>query len=288
MDTTQSSWTAFAVPRTLSPGRKRRANASYDSAQSSFVTIADVAAFANRGDVHESRFYGEIETCRQTLVTPGRTSPNRYRPTLTRTPTQSPTHLIQLLVIAMETHRLQVSDPQVIALDNARRRLSKISVLEHEHYLLLYGKICQAQQVHTSTRGWGRKRRNAPVFCLVVHALCVCVFSFSWVCGNGVQRGLPNVLALPPHEAAQWQTMKRVVANEQVEFIRAMAGGLAVISALHASHVPSFAASWARTNDNFVFNFLSRVGDNLSVSYVVQCNADAVLERHLSSVPTLV
>ncbi|CAI5734830.1 unnamed protein product [Peronospora destructor] len=145
MDATNLS-TAFAVPRTLFTGQKRRADASPNMDRSSFFTSDDFTTFSIRGDVHESRFYGEVETRRRTLVTTTRTSHLTRARTTVMNIKKTRKHLIQLLVEAVETNRIQAPGKKKIELDSARRRISKLSVPEHEQYLILQRKICQAQQ----------------------------------------------------------------------------------------------------------------------------------------------
>lgn len=145
MDKTDSS-TAFAVPRRLFAGRKRRAEASRDTDSSSFFTADDFAAFSVRGDAHESRLYGELETRRRTLVTSLEASNSTRKSSAAMKTKKETKHLVQLLVEAIEANRIRAPE-KMLELDNARRRVSGLSVAEHEQYLMLQRKLFQAQQV---------------------------------------------------------------------------------------------------------------------------------------------
>ncbi|GMF28866.1 unnamed protein product [Phytophthora lilii] len=133
--------TAFAVPRRIFAGRKRRAE---DTDHSSFFTADDFAAFSVRGVAHESRLYGPLETRRQTLVTP--TVATSRKSSAAMKIKKQTKNLVQLLVEAIEAKRIRAPE-KMLELDNARRRVSGLSVAEHERYLMLQRKIFQAQQV---------------------------------------------------------------------------------------------------------------------------------------------
>ncbi|ETL36260.1 hypothetical protein L916_11736, partial [Phytophthora nicotianae] len=136
---------AFAVPRRLFAGRKRRADVANDIDSATFFTADDFAAFSVRGDAHESRLYELLETRRRTILTPVKESnSSRKRAAAMKIKPQS-THLVKLLVEAIESHRIQAPE-KMLELDNARRRVSGFSVAQHEQYLMLQRKLFQAQQ----------------------------------------------------------------------------------------------------------------------------------------------
>lgn len=137
--------TAFAVPRRLLAGRKRRPEATTANDGSSFFTAEDFEAFSVRGDVLTSRLYGELETRRRTIVTSVAPTSGR-KSSATATIKKQTKHLMLLLLEAIEANRIQRPE-KMLELDNARRRVSGISVAEHERYLMLQRKLFQAQQV---------------------------------------------------------------------------------------------------------------------------------------------
>ncbi|KAG7377433.1 hypothetical protein PHYPSEUDO_011647 [Phytophthora pseudosyringae] len=213
MDTPDGRGGAFAVPRRLFAGRKRRAEAVNDADRSSFFTADDFAAFSVRGDAHQSRFYEALETRRRTLVTPVHASNSARTRSATMKIKQQSKNLAQLLVEAIEGHRIQAPE-KMLELDNGRRRVSGFSVAEHEQYLVLQRKLFLAQQVQD------------------IGVLTI------------AGRGLPEVLALSQDEGKQWQRMSADVEQEQVSFCRMMARGLAAEAAANETQLPLFAASW--------------------------------------------
>ncbi|KAG3164562.1 hypothetical protein PC128_g20113 [Phytophthora cactorum] len=136
---------AFAVPRRLFAGRKRRADAGNDIDSPAFFAANDFAAFSVRGDAHESRLYEPLETSRQTILTPVSESNSARKRSATMQIKQQSKHLVKLLVEAIESHRIQAPE-KMLELDNARRRVSGFSVAQHERYLVLQRKLFQAQQ----------------------------------------------------------------------------------------------------------------------------------------------
>ena len=137
---------AFAVPRRLFTGHKRRAEAPRDD-NFTFFTADDFNMFSIRGDSHESRLYGELETCRRTLVTTTSGLSNRPQNSSSFIKIKEESkHLVQLLVELVETNRIQAPKKRV-ELDNAYRRISGFSVAEQERYMMLQRKVFQAQQV---------------------------------------------------------------------------------------------------------------------------------------------
>ncbi|KAG6957958.1 hypothetical protein JG688_00010733, partial [Phytophthora aleatoria] len=136
---------AFAVPRRLFAGRKRRADAGNDIDSPAFFAANDFAAFSVRGDAHESRLYEPLETSRQTILTPVSESNSARKRSATMQIKQQSKHLVKLLVEAIESHRIQAPE-KMLELDNARRRVSGFSVVQHERYLVLQRKLFQAQQ----------------------------------------------------------------------------------------------------------------------------------------------
>ncbi|OWZ02560.1 hypothetical protein PHMEG_00025858 [Phytophthora megakarya] len=200
MDTTTTL--AFAVPRPLFTRRKRRAEGPTEHDKNSFFSANDFASFSTRGDVHESRLYGELETRRRIIVTLENDSNSSQNSSTTMKIAQQSKHLVQLLLEAIENHHIQAPE-KMSEFDNARRRVSGFSVAQHERYLMLQYKVFHAQQ-----------------------------------------RGLPEVLALTPDEAQQWQHLKAEVEYEQVGFCRMIARGLAAENAASQNHVPLFVKSW--------------------------------------------
>ncbi|CAH0492413.1 unnamed protein product [Peronospora farinosa] len=145
MDTT-SSLSAFTVPRKLLTGHKRHADASIDRPPLFFLTFNDFATFSIRGDVQESRFYNDLEMHRRTLVTTKDTSHVTRQKSSGINIKRTTHHLIQLLMEAIKTSRIQIPAQKRIELENARRRISSFSVSEHEQYLMLQCSLFQAQQ----------------------------------------------------------------------------------------------------------------------------------------------
>ncbi|KAE8906406.1 hypothetical protein PF005_g11683 [Phytophthora fragariae] len=135
---------AFAVPQRLFAGRKRRSEAAIDPDSSPFFTADEFAAFSVRGDVHESRLYGEFEAKRRTIVSPETPDSGRKSSAAVQVKKQTK-HLMLLLVEAIEANRIQRPE-KMLELDNARRRVSGIPVAQHERYLQLQRKLFQAQQ----------------------------------------------------------------------------------------------------------------------------------------------
>ncbi|KAJ8576939.1 hypothetical protein ON010_g2264 [Phytophthora cinnamomi] len=116
----------------------------WSSGVRSFFTADEFAAYSVRADTHLSRLYGELETRRRTLVTSAAPSSGRKSSAAVKLKKQTK-HLVMLLVEAIEANRIQRPE-KVLELDNARRRVSGISVAEHERYLMLQLKLFQAQQ----------------------------------------------------------------------------------------------------------------------------------------------
>ncbi|POM62569.1 hypothetical protein PHPALM_28260, partial [Phytophthora palmivora] len=137
--------TTFAVPGRLLTSRKRCAECPSDVDSDSFFTADAFATFSTHGDIYKSRRYGELETRRRTIVTPGNASDSSSKSSSTMNTMQQSKHLVQLLVEAIESHRIRAPE-KMLELDNARRRLSGFSVAQHERYLVLQRKVFQAQQ----------------------------------------------------------------------------------------------------------------------------------------------
>lgn len=145
MDTTN----AFAVPRQLFACRGRH-GASDNNDSGAFFTADEYALFSLRGDVHKSRLYEELETRRQIVLTPVNASKCASRCASKRSRKIENKHLhtknmVQLLVEAIESHQIQAPE-NMLELDNARRRVSNFSVVQHEQYLKLQHKLYQALQ----------------------------------------------------------------------------------------------------------------------------------------------
>ncbi|CAH0474165.1 unnamed protein product [Peronospora belbahrii] len=145
MDMTSAS-TAFAVPRQLLLGHKRRAIACHDPKSSSFFTADDFDTYSIRGDGFESQLYGELETHRRTLVTTAKPLQWKHKSSMTIDMTKKRKHLMQLLFEAIQMKRIQAPEKLLAVFDNVRRRISRISVAEHDQYLQLQRSIYQAQQ----------------------------------------------------------------------------------------------------------------------------------------------
>ncbi|TDH70072.1 hypothetical protein CCR75_006768 [Bremia lactucae] len=139
------SATTFAVPRQLFAGRKRRPFCPLENRGDAFFTIEDYEAHSIRGDVHESRLYESLETSRQTILTPLNASTRTHKRTTPMKIKHQSKNLVQLLVEAIENHRMQAPET-MLELDNGRRRISGLSVAQHEQYLKLQRKCVQAQQ----------------------------------------------------------------------------------------------------------------------------------------------
>ncbi|POM62896.1 hypothetical protein PHPALM_27902 [Phytophthora palmivora] len=93
----------------------------------SFFTADAFATFSTHGDIYKSRRYGELETRRRTIVTPGNASDSSSKSSSTMNTMQQSKHLVQLLVEAIESYRIRAPE-KMLELDNARRRLSGFSV----------------------------------------------------------------------------------------------------------------------------------------------------------------
>uniref|UniRef100_H3GEH9 Little elongation complex subunit 2 C-terminal domain-containing protein n=1 Tax=Phytophthora ramorum TaxID=164328 RepID=H3GEH9_PHYRM len=135
---------AFAVPRRLFTGRKRRPESPNATNSTQFFSADEFAAFSVRGDAHESRLYGDLETRRRTIVTSNVASSKRKSSSAMKVKRETK-HLVHLLVEAIETDRIQRPE-KMSEFDNGRRRVSGFSVAEHEQYLMLQHKLFLAQQ----------------------------------------------------------------------------------------------------------------------------------------------
>ncbi|KAI9992669.1 hypothetical protein PInf_014536 [Phytophthora infestans] len=135
----------FATPRRLLGGRKRRAEDCNDIESPAFFTTNDFASFSVRGDVHESSLYEALETRRRTILTPVNEPNSTSKRSAAMQIKQQSKHLVKLLVEAIESRRIRAPE-KILELDNARRRVSGFSVVQHERYLMLQRKLFQAQQ----------------------------------------------------------------------------------------------------------------------------------------------
>ncbi|KAL4171593.1 hypothetical protein KRP22_009685 [Phytophthora ramorum] len=135
---------AFAVPRRLFTGHKRRPESPNATNSTQFFSADEFAAFSVRGDAHESRLYGDLETRRRTIVTSNVASSKRKSSAAMKVKRETK-HLVHLLVEAIETDRIQRPE-KMSEFDNGRRRVSGFSVAEHEQYLMLQHKLFLAQQ----------------------------------------------------------------------------------------------------------------------------------------------
>ncbi|KAL3670317.1 hypothetical protein V7S43_004628 [Phytophthora oleae] len=136
---------AFAVPRRLFAGHKRRAEGSNAVDSSAFFTSDEYDAFSVHGDAHESRLYAELETRRRTLVATINSCKNIRKSSPAMEIKHQSKHLVLLLVEAIANGHIEAPE-KMLELDNSRRRVSGFSVAEHERYLLLQRKLFQAQQ----------------------------------------------------------------------------------------------------------------------------------------------
>ncbi|KAI9992887.1 hypothetical protein PInf_014825 [Phytophthora infestans] len=136
----------FATPRRLLGGRKRRAEDCNDIESPAFFTANDFASFSVRGDAHESSLYEALETRRRTILTPVNEPNSTSKRSAAMQIKQQSKHLVKLLVEAIESRRIRAPE-KILELDNARRRVSGFSVVQHERYLMLQRKLFQAQQV---------------------------------------------------------------------------------------------------------------------------------------------
>ena len=145
---------AFAVPQRLFTGRKRRAEALPTNSYV-FFTADDFHTFSIYGYNHKSRLYGELAARRQALVnrSTGRSIPSPKSSVPIQRRANESKHLVQLLVDMIENKRIHAPDNRV-EVDNARRRISRFSVAEHEQYLALQRKMYQAQQVRNAIIGF--------------------------------------------------------------------------------------------------------------------------------------
>ncbi|KAI9913682.1 hypothetical protein PsorP6_006480 [Peronosclerospora sorghi] len=129
---------AFVVPRRLFTAPTRRADVS----PSLFCTPAAFASFSVFGDTFESRFYGPFEA--QALPLIPRASP-RKRSSHWHERKKETTDLIQLLADAVDRKRME-APTNPIEVENAHRRVSHLSVAQHEAYLKLLYKRVDAQK----------------------------------------------------------------------------------------------------------------------------------------------
>lgn len=160
---------AFAVPRPLVAARRKRkaepeTEGGWDASiqQSSYFTADEYARFSIRGDAHESSRYQHEERLRQTLLTDAASSePEASAETdqddrLRRAAKIKSKHLVELVVSWVEKN-VDVEDSsnrsRILMTDNARRRISALTVDDHEEYLALVRKRNDAQRVRLKENG---------------------------------------------------------------------------------------------------------------------------------------